>query len=178
MIRRFVLLALTMLVTLTASTSTVSAAEIHNPGMFQATGDQLSLLAHYPGVGEFVMAQCINDWEINVTGDGHVDIHNVEIDHLGVGPCSTLEDCDQLGWEGQITSQHIIHIDFCLEDAGTPSDIGGEVACSVGDGWLEAHCESSLVTEDFGVTTPPFPPGTTLEIEGELDLDEALSIEE
>ncbi len=178
MIRKLVLLAVTAMAALAVSATTASAAVVHNPGMFQATGDQLSLIAHFPGIGEFVQDRCTNDWELNVAGNGHVDIHNVEIDPPGTGPCTTLEDCDGEGWEGQITSQHTVHVDFCLEGAGTGADIGGEATCSVSDGWLEVHCESSLVTEPFGVTTPPFPAGTTLEIEGELDLDEALSIEE
>ncbi len=174
MIRKVALLTVTVLAALTVSATTTSAAIVDNPGMFELGGDRLTMIVHHLGIGEFPQTGCINNWELNVTGDGHVDIHRVAIELPGGYLCTPLDDCDDLGWEGQITSEHSLHIDYCLEGTGGPSDIGGEFTCSVGDGWREVHCASSLVTEAFGLTTLP---GTVLEYEGELDLDEALSIE-
>ncbi len=176
MIRKVIQIATIALTTLAASVSTASAVEVHNPYAFALTGNQLSLMLHVPTIGEVEQSRCTNEWGLAVGVDGEAVFYDIGIDPAGVGPCSTIEDCDQEGWEGEIISEYVLYFGICLEGTGAGGDIGGHVACSVGDGWLEVHCDDSAITESFGLGG--LPSGSSIELDGELELNDALSLED
>ncbi len=171
MFRKPVLLAVTALAAIAASASAATAAQIDNPGMFETNGIEFHVGVHIPIMGEVELFECTDNMEANVTANGHFDFHNVAFSAPGEGACTTVNDCDDAGWEGQLTSEHSVTTDICFEGSGASgSDFGGEMTCSIGDGWAEVHCESSILRRIFGI---PF----RVEINGELHFDNAFQVE-
>jgi hypothetical protein len=169
MIRKVVLLAMAAMAVTAFAASTASAqVTVHNPGMFELTGNELQLVGHHPLAGAIVLSQCENSWEANVDSSGHVSLHSVAIDPPGTGNCDALNDCDDAGWEGQITSPTAIHVNFCLEGAAA-GDITAEATCTL-NGTTHIVCADVPAQESVGAPLP-------LEINGELDSDSAIDVE-
>jgi hypothetical protein len=141
---------------------------VHNPGMFELTGNEMQLRAHHPIAGEIALSQCENSWEANVDSSGHVSIHNVDIDPPGTSNCEGRNDCDDMGWDGQIISTTTVHVNFCLEGYAA-GDITAEATCTL-NGTTHIVCADATFQEAVGAPIP-------LEINGELDSDSAIVVE-
>jgi hypothetical protein len=110
---------------------TSAQVTVHNPGMFELTGNELQLLSHHPLAGEIINLQCENSWEADVDSSGHVSLHSIDIDPPGsTSWCESINDCDGAGWEGQGTSTPRIHVSFCLEGVAA-GDVTAEATCTL-----------------------------------------------
>lgn len=191
------ILAATLVVgTLVFSAPSASAVVVENPGMHAVTGENtLSIHGYLPGsmspnLVEFTTLKCNNTWEATTTGTGEIDIHSVDFDaHTGsIGPCATVDDCDDAGWLAEIEEGHLgtaweyaVHATFCLDVDGMPLSIECQLAAngaSVHCGGVHDNEGPDTAEAESHVFVREVAPGVPVEfaIEGELFIDPPIQL--
>lgn len=201
MIRRPLLFVPLIAAALTLPAPAVSAVTIENPGTHTITGENtLAIHAYIPGSMtsnpiELTGLKCSITSEASSGADGSLALYNISFTpHTGsIGNCGQWNDCDDLGWGGQIEEGHVgtyweyaFHYGFCMENMSPHFDgIWFFIECRLASNGASYHCggthdgegpdvaegESHLLVNDVA-------PGVSVEyaVEGEMFISPAIQL--
>ncbi len=169
--------AVTALAMPTSSALATGPVHVEHGEHVTLNGNQtLTLLAHTPMGTAASSFRCDNDWEGHITEDGDVELERVDFAATpgSIGNCdTTLNDCSDAGWHGQIeeTAPGVTHVllSYCLTGTGLgATPISGDIACALTK--TEMHCDDVTFANQF----PPAGAGGVVrrfEMDGEINID-------